>query len=315
MAAKYEDQIGRVHSVNISKAHGQTKSPVPTATINGQGLSGDAHSDESGYRQVSLMAVEDLNDASCDRELVPGALSENITTEGIDLGLVAPFDLIRIGEVELEVTELGKDCYGPDCPLFKGEEECAMPSRGLFCRVLKGGDVSPGDKLTHVPVPLALRIVTLSDRAARGEYRDHSGPRVRAMLHEWFEGGRWHPQTSSVVLPDDRQILRQELIRNRDQGTSVVFTTGGTGVGPREITVDVVTDVADKLIPGIMEYIRVKYGAGTPNALLSRSVAATSGKMAIFTLPGNVKAVEEYMTEILPIIERLMRMLRGLGHG
>ena len=92
----------------------------------------------------------------------------------------------------------------------------------------------------------------------------------------------------------------------------MVFTTGGTGVGPRDVTPEVVTSFCEKTIPGIMEAIRVKYWALKPNALLSRSVAGVAGQMLIFALPGSVRAVTEYMAEIVKTLEHLLFMLYGL---
>ena len=95
-----------------------------------------------------------------------------------------------------------------------------------------------------------------------------------------------------------------------------MFTTGGTGVGPRDVTPDVVAALADKTIPGIMDAIRIKYGAAKPNALLSRSVAAVIRSTLVYTLPGSVRAVEEYMDEILKTLEHLIFTLHGLDlHG
>jgi molybdenum cofactor synthesis domain-containing protein len=92
----------------------------------------------------------------------------------------------------------------------------------------------------------------------------------------------------------------------------IIITTGGTGIGPRDITPDIVRSVIEKEIPGIMEMIRFKYGAEKPNALLSRSVAGVAGKSLIFTLPGSVKAVNEYMAEITRSVKHALYMLHGL---
>ena len=86
---------------------------------------------------------------------------------------------------------------------------------------------------------------------------------------------------------------------------NIIITTGGTGIGPRDITVETVTPMLTKEIPGIMEYIRIRYGTEKPNALLSRGVAGIIGKSLIYTLPGSVRAVEEYMTEILKTLKHL----------
>jgi molybdopterin biosynthesis enzyme MoaB len=89
----------------------------------------------------------------------------------------------------------------------------------------------------------------------------------------------------------------------------MIFTTGGTGIGPRDITVDVISSLLTKEIPGVMEFIRVKYGAENPAALLSRGKAGISGKSLIYTLPGSLKAVDEYMSEILKTLKHTFLML------
>ena len=91
-----------------------------------------------------------------------------------------------------------------------------------------------------------------------------------------------------------------------------MITTGGTGIGPRDFTHDVVRRLLDKEIPGIMEFIRIKYGTDKPAALLSRSVAGVMGKSLIFTLPGSLKAVNEYMAEISTSLMHMIHMLHGL---
>ena len=96
------------------------------------------------------------------------------------------------------------------------------------------------------------------------------------------------------------------------QDADVIFTTGGTGIGPRDFTPETVRSILDKEIPGIMELIRVKYGMEKPAALLSRGVAGVAGKTLIYTLPGSVKAVSEYCNEILPTIEHSMYMIEGI---
>ncbi len=306
---------GRIRSVCISTEKGTVKQPVDAVHVNLHGIAGDAHAGE-WHRQVSLLAGEavDAFAGELGRPLEDGEFAENITTDGIDLDLVAPLDRLRIGEVELEVTQIGKKCHGSTCAIFQAVGKCVMPTRGLFSRVIRGGDVKPGDPVTWIPRKLRVRIVTLSDRASRGEYKDLSGPRIREMVEAHLEGTRWHVEISSVVLPDDVQLLRHELVRCREQGVDFVFTTGGTGVGPRDITVDEVLDLADRTVPGIMEHIRVKYGAVHPNALLSRSVVGILRNTVVYTLPGSVKAVNEYMTEILTTFEHLFLMLHGLGH-
>ena len=132
------------------------------------------------------------------------------------------------------------------------------------------------------------------------------------VVETWFSGKRWHARIDAKILPDDSEQLRKELVSARAAGVDVIFTTGGTGVGPRDMTPETVAAVCDKLIPGIMENIRMKFAAAKPNALLSRSVAGVTGKTQVYTLPGSVRAVEDYLGEILKTMEHVAFMLHGL---
>ena len=92
----------------------------------------------------------------------------------------------------------------------------------------------------------------------------------------------------------------------------MIVTTGGTGIGPRDITPDVVAPMLTRVIPGIMEAIRVKYGATIPSALLSRGVAGLIGSTLVYTLPGSVKAVNEYLDELFRTLNHSLLMIMGI---
>jgi len=302
-----------VVSVNISAEKGTGKHPVPEIRLDERGIIGDAHAG-AWHRQVSLLSQDSIDRFAAEVaiQLSPGDFGENIALRGIDLTTVAVLDRLNIGEVELEVTQIGKECHGDTCAIYRQVGTCIMPTEGLFCRVVQGGTIQPGDAVRYLPRPLKFRIITLSDRAFAGEYADRSGPRVRELLEAFLEGKRFHPRIEQIVLPDDANRLRAELVAAADEGVDVVFTTGGTGVGPRDITPETVADLCDKLIPGIMEAIRVKFGVQNPNALLTRGVTGVREQTLIYTLPGSVRAVEEYMGEILLTMEHLILMLHGL---
>lgn len=162
-----------------------------------------------------------------------------------------------------------------------------------------------------IPEKFKILVITLSDRASRGEYDDLSGPRVREIISEFFSSLKWEYSVDLTLIPDDASLL-SELLKNASDKYNIVITTGGTGIGPRDITVETVTPLLDKEIPGIMEFIRIKYGTKKPNALLSRGVAGVMGKALVYTLPGSVRAVEEYMTEILKTLKHTVYMQYGI---
>jgi len=162
-----------------------------------------------------------------------------------------------------------------------------------------------------LPVKFEVLIITLSDRAYRGEYQDFSGPEIRDRISEYLYSVGWDFNVDLKLIPDDADIL-SEVVKRASDNYNIIITTGGTGIGPRDITVETVTPLLKKEIPGIMEFIRIKYGTEKPNALLSRGVAGITGKSLIYTLPGSVRAVNEYMTEILKTLKHTIYMQYGI---
>jgi len=160
-------------------------------------------------------------------------------------------------------------------------------------------------------IQLNILVLTLSDRASKGEYEDRSGPRIKELVEEYFNKLEWEFIIFAEIIPDDANLLKEKLEKAGNE-YDIVFTTGGTGIGPRDITPEVVKPLLDKEIPGIMEAIRIRYGMEKPNALLSRGVAGVMGQSLIYTLPGSVRAVNDYMTEILKTLEHLIYMQRGI---
>jgi molybdenum cofactor synthesis domain-containing protein len=300
-------------SVNISEKKGTVKTPVSEIHLNDTGVEGDAHSGK-WHRQVSLLAKESVEKFAkmANREILCGEFAENITTEGMLLYEASPLDRFFSETLVLEVTQIGKSCHGDNCAIFREVGNCVMPKEGIFCRVLKLGDLKAGDTLEYIPKVYSGLVITLSDRAYAGEYEDRSGPRLTELLREYCDSQKWLHDIENVVIPDDEQALSALLLDAVEQGVDFILTTGGTGIGPRDISPEVVRSVIQKEVPGIMEHIRLKYGAEKPNALLSRGVCGVADKSIIFALPGSVKAVNEYMEEITKSLKHMVYMLHGL---
>jgi molybdopterin adenylyltransferase len=303
----------KVLSVNISEKKGTIKLPVDSIELGELGVREDAHAGPWN-RQVSLLAKESVVkfSAAAGREIKFGEFAENITTEGIILHETHPLDRFLIGDAELEVTQIGKECHGDSCAIFREVGNCVMPKEGIFCRVIRPGRIKAGDKATFIPRIYKFIVITLSDRASQGIYEDKSGPGLIRLMEEFFGKLNWPHEHHHHIIPDDEKALLDLLKMAVDGQCDFVFTTGGTGIGPRDITTEVVRSVIEKEIPGIMEMIRMKYGAEKPNALLSRSIAGVTGKTLIYALPGSVKAVNEYMAEITRTLKHALYMLHGL---
>ncbi len=308
--------ILQIHSVNISVEKGTIKQPVDRITLNSRGVLSDAHAG-TWHRQVSLLGVESIRkfEEEAGRSIRCGEFAENITTEGALLFQMHPLDVLSNENIKLEITQIGKKCHGDNCSIFREVGNCVMPKEGIFARVLQGGELKAGDKLLHNPHPYKTGIITLSDRASSGEYSDISGKVIEKRISSFFLDQRLSHQAIRKLIPDDARLLQQTILEMKAENYDFIFTTGGTGIGPRDITPDVIRPMLDKEIPGIMDFIRMKYGASLPPALISRSLAGVTGGTQIYALPGSPKAVEEYLTEILKVLMHTTLMLHGLGHG
>ena len=218
--------------------------------------------------------------------------------------------LLRCGTVLLEITQIGKECHN-HCEIYKAMGDCIMPREGVFARVLEGGTIAVGDEMVLVPRtaprPWQAAVITLSDRSARGEREDKSGPAVAARLRE-----NGCEVVEQLLLADDAVALKKQLVRLCDQRQlDLVLTTGGTGFGPRDVTPEATLAVADRQAPGIAEAIRAASLVITKNAMLSRAVSVIRGKTLIINLPGSPRACMESMDVFLDTIPHAMALLRG----
>ena len=140
--------MANVVSVNISERKGEQKHPVPEIQLKFRhGIVGDAHAGD-WHRQIFLLAEESVDTmrASCPIPLDPGVFAENINTEGIDLKHLPVGTHLRIGETEVEVTQIGKECHS-DCAIKQAVGRCVMPTEGIFAVVVREGVVRPGDEI------------------------------------------------------------------------------------------------------------------------------------------------------------------------
>ena len=137
---------GTIKAISISQERGTQKTNVPQAEVRvGFGIVGDAHA-ANWHRQVSLLAVESINKmVEMGAKVSPGSFAENITTEGIELLELPIGSRLKIGgDMELEVTQIGKECHSR-CAIFEQAGDCVMPREGIFAKVTKGGLIKVGD--------------------------------------------------------------------------------------------------------------------------------------------------------------------------
>jgi molybdopterin adenylyltransferase len=154
-------------------------------------------------------------------------------------------------------------------------------------------------------------ILTVSDSCARGTRQDASGPAIREIL---VEAG--YEVRGERIVPDDRDAIVRELTRfSEEGGCDLVFTTGGTGLGPRDVTPEATLAVCDRLVPGLGELLRAQGLQKTRNAVLSRGIVGLRGQTLIVNLPGSPKAVREGLEAIIEVLPHAVQMMHGGGHG
>lgn len=138
---------GVIKAICISEQKGTRKHTVPIAVLTkDHGILGDAHAG-NWHRQVSLLANESVDKMRAKGvELNAGDFAENILTEGIDLKSLPVGTQLKIGEAKLEVTQIGKKCHH-DCEIRRLTGECVMPTEGIFTKVIRGGEIRPGDRI------------------------------------------------------------------------------------------------------------------------------------------------------------------------
>ena len=184
---------------------------------------------------------------------------------------------------------------------------------GLFqpawvARKLKGEALQGEFACATLRRGFSLAWITLSDKGSRGERVDGSGPAIR----DTVAGAMELSLARGVIIPDEPELLKAALVDFcLQQGFDLVFTTGGTGVGPRDITPEVTLPLLDKRLPGFERAMTGASLAKTPHAMISRAVAGIMGQSLVVNLPGSPKAVRENLLAILPALKHTVEKLQG----
>jgi len=302
---------GIVYSVNIGEKKGEIKKPVDKIElIEDFGIKGDCHAQKGINKQVSLLSWERMNEEFfCLKDKVdikPGIFAENITTERIDLRKLKIGDKLKINEVVIEISEIGKKCH-LYCEIYKKVGKCIMPKEGIFGRVLKGGIIKKGDIIEIIP-KIDVAILTISDGCYKGERIDESGK----YLKEKVEEKGWNVIKYEIV-PDEKEMIEKKLIEFCNF-CNLILTTGGTGVGPRDITPEATQNVIEKNIPGIPEILRIKTYEKSKFSVLSRGIAGIKRESLIINLPGSLKGVIDCFEILSDLILHSIEMIRGFPH-
>ncbi len=299
-----------VLAVCISEKKGTEKKEVEKIVLKEDwGIEGDAHAGK-WHRQVSLLAFEKI-DAFRKKgaEVDFGAFGENIIVGGVDLRSLPVGTVLEIGEARLRVTQIGKECHS-HCNIYKKMGDCIMPREGIFAEVLKEGVVQKGESIKVIEKeegPYRVGIITVSDRASKGEYEDKSGPVIKELVE-----AAGMEVVDYIIVPDEKSQIVKKLLHFSDQRqVDLVFTTGGTGFSKRDVTPEATKQVVEREVPGIGEALRSYSLTITPKAMLSRQTAGIRGNTLIINLPGSPKACKENIEYILTPLKHGLGILSG----
>lgn len=303
--------MGEIKGICISDRRGIQKQEIPEVNlIEGWGLEGDAHGGR-WHRQVSLLSYDKITEfRKRGADVDFGSFGENIIVEGIDFSKLPVGSRFLVGDVVLELTQIGKECHS-HCQIYQTMGDCIMPREGVFAEVVRGGRIKKGDQMEIQPPdpnrPFTAAVITLSDKGSAGEREDKSGPAIVSLIAD-----AGYEVKETMILPDEKTLLKRQLIRLADQRQlDVIFTTGGTGFSERDITPEATTEVCDRMAYGISNAILYYSLSITPRAMLSRAVSGIRKKTLIINLPGSPKAVKEALEYILPSLGHGLGILRG----
>ncbi len=153
-------------------------------------------------------------------------------------------------------------------------------------------------------------VLVCSDSCATGEREDKSGKLIEAVLSQWpVELEAYN------IVDDNPESIRQQVGQWVEAGIDCIFSTGGTGLGPRDVTTETLRSLLDREVPGIAEAMRLHGQQRTPLAMLSRSLAGTIGNTLVIALPGSTGGVRESLEAIIPAVFHALDMIKGEGHG
>jgi molybdopterin adenylyltransferase len=153
---------------------------------------------------------------------------------------------------------------------------------------------------------LKVAVITVSDRASKGEYSDLSGPRIKEILLQRLPG----IDIVQAIVADEKEAIIAVLNQNLDY----ILTTGGTGLSPRDITPEVCAQICDRDLPGISEWLRRESLRETPYAVFSRAYSGQKGKTIIVNFPGSLRGAEMCATLLAGVMIHGQNMAHGGGH-
>ena len=301
---------GIIKAICISEQKGTEKHPVQDIDIiENHGLENDAHAGK-WHRQVSLLSYEKREEFKAKgADVEDGAFGENLLVSGIEFTSYPVGTQFKIGDVLLELTQIGKSCHS-HCSIYHQVGQCIMPHLGVFTRVIHGGHICVGDTVEVIENKdsrMRVAVLTLSDKASTGQRKDESGPLIEKIMTE-----HGYNVTSVTVIADDENEIVSQLINLSDRcQNELILTTGGTGLSIRDVTPEATMKVMTRNVPGISEALRYESMKYTNKAMLSRGASVLRNQTLIINLPGSPKAVKESLDIILGPLKHGLEIMKG----
>jgi len=300
-------QRGTIKAICVSFEKGTAKHPVDAAELKAEwGIEGDAHAG-LWHRQISLLSADTVDAFGQQQGVVvaDGDFGENILAYGLDFPRLPVGTVLVAGEAVLRMTQIGKACHS-GCNILRQTGKCIMPTEGAFAKVLHGGILRPG---MQIEAHTAQRVFILcaSEKGYAGERMDESTPALRHFMTE-----QGYEVVDTALLPDDREQLATLMAGICDSYTAdLLLTTGGTGLSLRDVTPEATADIAQRMVPGLAELMRLRSLSITERASLCRAVCATRAETLIVNLPGSPKAAIENLKAIMEPLSHGLGILQG----
>jgi molybdenum cofactor biosynthesis protein MoaC len=238
--------------------------------------------------------------------LEPGAESDQGLKDKFGVRIKVEAKSIGRTGIEMEALTAVSVCALTIYDLLKPVDNKELEITSIKLNEKTGGK---SDLVKYINKGYKAAILVCSDSTAAGKRVDNSGKKIEEMLRSF------HAEIADYkVIPDNKTMIQQQILEWVEKDIPFIFTTGGTGLGPRDHTVDAVQEIIEREAHGITEAMRVYGGMRTPLAMMSRSVAGAIGETLIVTLPGSTNGVRECLEAILPSVFHARSMMKGGGH-